>query len=151
MPLPRDEAEFHAPADFPFETTSPRGFPSGVKKPALMASRARFFRAASADVANSLPGPFAWSTTSNWWLRESKETPSNLMPETVFLEMTARAVGSMRKAGADGDGSDGEGAMTGAVAGSGFPGMGMAGAGRQAESAMNAANGRKIGIRGSME
>ena len=78
------------------------------------------------------------------------------MPETVFLEMTARAVGSMRKAGADGDGSDGEGsdgegAMTGAVAGSGFPGMGMAGAGRQAESAMNAANGRKIGIRGSME
>ena len=59
------------------------------------------------------------------------------MPETIFLEMTARAGGSMRKAG-----SDEEGAMTGAVAGSGFPGMGKAGAGRQAESAMNAANAR---------
>jgi hypothetical protein len=73
------------------------------------------------------------------------------MPETVFREMTARAGGEIRTAGADGEGSVGEGAMTGAMAGSGFPGMGMAGAGRQAESAMNAANGREIGIRGSME
>lgn len=47
MPLPREEAEFHAPELRPFEITSPRGFPSGVKKPALMASKALLRRARS--------------------------------------------------------------------------------------------------------
>ena len=38
IPLPSEEAEFHAPADFPAETTSPRGAPSGVKNPAFAAA-----------------------------------------------------------------------------------------------------------------
>lgn len=48
IPFPSDDAEFHAPEVLPPETTRPNGAPSGVKKPALMASMA-FFDFATSD------------------------------------------------------------------------------------------------------
>lgn len=57
MPFPSDEAEFHSPAFFPAEMTSPRGAPSGVKKPALIARSAFFDFARAADETKVVPGP----------------------------------------------------------------------------------------------
>lgn len=85
MPLPREDAEFHAPLLCPSETTRPRGFPSGVKNPALMASSAPCLSATDWEVSKTEPGPNGWSMTRRRWVRESKETPSKDIPRIVFL------------------------------------------------------------------
>lgn len=84
IPDPSDEVEFQAPKRFPSVTTSPRGFPSGVKKPAFIAASAPYAREASCAESYADPGPSGWSITSNRWLRESKATPSNSMPCIIF-------------------------------------------------------------------
>lgn len=57
IPVPSDELEFHEPERLPCEMTRPRGLPSGVKNPALMASRACCLVAQSLAPKYSLPGP----------------------------------------------------------------------------------------------
>lgn len=100
MPLPREDAEFHAPLLCPSETTRPSGFPSGVKKLALMASGAAWLCATDWEDSNTEPGPSGWSMTRRRWVRESKETPSKDIPRIVFLARRGWETGVVGASGA---------------------------------------------------
>lgn len=93
MPLPSEDEWFHAPARLPEEITRPRGFPSGVKKPALMAARAFLALQTAAEEGQIDAVPFGWSATMRRWVRASKATPLKRILLRVVCEREGGAGG----------------------------------------------------------
>jgi len=77
-PEVRDEARFHTPDFFPPLLTRPRGRPSGLKKPPLIAAIPPYARHACLADFHFSPGN--WSASFKWYCRVSKETRVIVMP-----------------------------------------------------------------------
>ncbi len=107
------------PARFPPAITSPRGPPSGVKKPPFTAAMPLREAAAACASGHWEPAPPGWSATTSLWLRLSKVTAVMEIPERVVEVTRGAAAGTC-------------GVVAAGFAGEGFAATGISAMGRAA-------------------